>query len=252
MPRLSTLSNPTGLKDIDKKAVEIVIHDQAGAASYSLARLDLTGSTLPLESHVIVISRRGNAELRTDHGSIGDWNKAFIDASELGSDGVWMFRVLIALPGSAKLLAAIENIRPKGLGNSESLIALEPADDLGHVPWEFIVLELDGRGVIRFNREIYANSGAVEADTRFACLVFPEAIRQLAAWHTQQVEGTLAEAQWEPFKAWLTMHGITSEPMVSDSPEEKDRWCRSVVSAFCARNRLSDVLRGQMAIGDDE
>jgi hypothetical protein len=156
MPRLSTLSNPTGLKDIDKKAVEIVINDLAGAASYSLVRLDLAGVSLPLDSHVIVISRRGNAELRTDHGPITDWNKAFVDASELGSDGVWMFRVLIALPGSAKLLASIENIRPKGLGNSESLIALEPADDLGHVPWEFIVLELDGRGVIRFNREISA------------------------------------------------------------------------------------------------
>lgn len=251
MPRLSTLSNPTGLKDLDKKAVEIVIDDQAGAASYSLVRLDLTDVSLPFDSHVIVISRRGNAELRTDHGPINDWNKAFVDASELGSDGVWMFRVLITLPGSAKLLAAVENIRPKGLGNSESLIALEPADDLGHVPWEFIVLEQDGRGVIRFNREIYANSGAVEADTRFACLVFPEAVRQLAAWHTQ-ADGALAETQWEPFKAWLTMHGITSEPMDSDPPEEKDKWCRSVVSAFCARNRLSDVLRGQMAIGDDE
>lgn len=250
MPRLSTLSNPTGLKDIDKKAVEIVIDDQAGSASYSLVRLDLADISLPLDSHVIVISRRGNAELRTDHGPITDWSKAFVDASELGSDGVWMFRVLIALPGSAKLLAAIENIRPKGLGNSESLIALEPADDLGHVPWEFIVLELDGRGVIRFNREIYANSGAVEADTRFACLVFPEAVRQLAAWHTQT--DALAEPQWEPFKAWLTMHGITSEPTDSESPEDKDKWCRSVVSAFCARNRLSDVLRGQMTIGDDE
>lgn len=251
MTRLSTLSNPTGLKDLDKKIVEIVVDDRVAAASYSLVRLDLTGVELPPQSHVIVISRKGNSELRFDHGPITDWNKGFIDASELGSDGVWMFRVLVVAPGSAKLLAAIENIRPQGLGDSESLIALEPADDLGHVPWEFKVLELDGRGVIRFNRQVYANAGAVEADTRFACLVFPEAIRQLATWHTQN-DGALAEAQWEPLKAWLTMHGITEEPMESDSIEEKDGWCRAVVSAFCARNRFSDVLRGQITIGEDQ
>lgn len=250
MPRLSTLSNPTGLKDLDKKLVGIVIDDQGATPAYSLVRLDLSDVALPAQAHVVVIARKGNAELRVDHGVVTNWNKGFIDASELGTDGVWIFRVLIILPGSPQLLAAIENVRPEGLGNSESLIALEPAE-LGHVPWEFVVLELDGRGVIRFNREVYANSGAAEADARFACLVFPEAIRQLAAWHTQNV-GALAESHWEPFKSWLTMHGITVDPLEDDSSEEKDKWCRSVVSAFCARNRFADVLRGQMTIGGEE
>jgi hypothetical protein len=250
MTRLSTLSNPTGLKDLDRKLVGIVIDDRGATPAYSLIRLDLADVSLPPQTHVVVIARRGNAEIRVDHGAVTDWNKGFVDASELGTDGVWIFRVLLVLPNSPKLLAAIENVRPQGLGNSESLIALEPAD-LGHVPWEFIVLELDGRGVIRFNREVYANSSAAEADAKFACLVFPEAIRQLAAWHTQHV-GALAEAHWEPFKAWLTMHGITDEPLDDDSPEEMDRWCRSVVSEFCARNRFADVLRGQMIIGGEE
>lgn len=250
MPRLSTLSNPTGIKDLDRKLVGIVIDDQGVTPSYSLIRLDLTEVSLPPQTHVVVIARRGNAEIRVDHGAVTEWDKGFVDASELGTEGVWLFRVLLVLPGSPKLLAAIENVRPQGLGNSESLIALEPADDLGHVPWEFNVLELDGRGVIRFNREIYANSAAAEADTRFACLVFPEAIRQLAAWHTHHI-GALAEAHWEPFKSWLTMHGVTDEP-VDDLPDENDQWCRSVVSAFCARNRFADVLRGQITVGGEE
>jgi hypothetical protein len=152
----------------------------------------------------------------------------------LGNDGVWAFRVLFVLPDTPKLLAVIENVRPQGLGNSESLIAMEPAD-LGHVPWEFVVLELFGRGVIRFNREVYPNSGAAEADTRFACLVFPEAIRQLAVWHTQNV-GALEEAHWEPFKSWLTMHGITDEPVDDDSPDAKDKWSISGVGILFAQS----------------
>jgi len=250
MPRLSTLSNPTGLKDLDRKLVGIVIDDRGESSAYSLVRLDLSEVTLPHEAHVVVIARRGNAEIRVDHGEVTDWDKGFVDTTELGTDGVWNFRVLIVLPDSPKLIAAIENVRPEGLGNSESLIALEPAD-LGHVPWELIVLELEGRGVIRFNRVVYATAAAAEADTRFACLVFPEAIRHLAAWHTQHV-GALAEAHWEPFKSWLTMHGITDEPMEDDSHEEKDKWIRSVVAAFCARNRFADVLRGQITIGEEE
>jgi hypothetical protein len=250
MPRLSTLSNPTGLKDVDKKRVGIVIDDKGPTPSYSLIRLDLDELSIPAQSRIIVVARRGSSELRVDHGTVTDWNKAYIDASELGSDGIWSFRVLLVPPESSRLIAAAENVRPDGLGNSESLIALEPAD-LGHVPWEFVVLELDGRGVIRFNRDVYPTSGAAEADTKFACLVFPEAIRQLAAWHCQNLSA-LAEPHWEPFKSWLTMHGITDEPMDDDSPDERDKWCRAVVSAFCARNRFSDVLRGNVSAGGEE
>lgn len=250
MPRLSTLSNPTGLKDLDKKLVGIVIEDRGESSAYSLVRLDLSEVSLPPQARVVVIARRGSAEIRVDHGIVTDWNKEFIDTTELGTDGVWNFRVLIVLPDSPKLLAAIENVRPEGLGNSESLIALEPAD-LGHVPWEFVVLEQEGRGVIRFNRIVYATAAAAEADVRFACLVFPEAIRHLATWHTQNVDA-LAETHWEPFKSWLTMHGITEEPLEDDTSEEKDKWIRSVVAAFCVRNRFADVLRGQMNIGEEQ
>lgn len=241
MPRLSTLSNPTGLIELEKQRINIVIDDQQVRKSYSLARLDLTEVPLPQSAKVIVVARRGNSELRVDHGSVLDWNKSFIDASELGGDGTWSFRVLLVAPESPKLLAAAENIRPDGLGDSDSLIGLEPAD-LGQVPWELLILEQDGRAVIQFSRELYGNSAEAEADSRFTCFVFPEAIRQLAFWHTQH-PGALADSHWEPLKNWLAQHGIADEPDEDFSFEAKQEWCRKVVVAFSDRFRGVDQLK---------
>lgn len=252
MPRLSTLSNPTELSDVDKKSIGIVLAESSASSSYSLHRLDLSAVSLSAQARVVVVARRGNGELRTEHGTIAEWNKGFIDTSELGTDGTWSFRVLFVAPSSPKLLAAVENVRPEGLGNSESLIALEPAD-LGQVPWEFVVLELEGRGVIRFNRDVYPTSAAAEADSTFASLVFPQAIRALAAWHTHN-RGALAENHWEPFKSWLVMHGITEdiEDEEFSTVEGDEEWCKSVVEAFCARHRFADMLRGASKLGDEE
>jgi len=251
MPRLSTLSNPTGLKDLEKNRVSIVVDDQGAKAAYSLIRLDVADASLPAMAHVVVVARRGNSEMRVDHGQVTCWDKSFIDVSEMGVDGVWTFRILFALPDSPKLLASIENIRPNGLGNSESLIALEPASDLGNVPWELVVLEQDGRAVIRFNRDVYQTAALAEADGYFACLVIPEAVRQLALWHTRD-PATLAEPHWEPFKNWLSLHGITDEPQVDQSQDEKEKWCREVVSAFCERHRIAETLREFTKTGDHE
>lgn len=241
MARLSTLSNPTGLIEIDKKNVNISIQDLGSEVTYSLTRLDLSDTSIPIDTHVIVVARRGSSELRTDHGLINSINSGFVDVSELGTDGVWVFRVLFVSAGSPKLLAAIENVRPDGLGNSESFIGLEPAD-LGNVPWDFMVVEQDGRGIIRFNKNLYVNAASAEADLHFACFVYPEAVRQLAYWHTLN-PGSLSESHWESFKACLGMLGVNDEPDADDSEDRKFEWCREVVAAFCDRFRTVDQLR---------
>lgn len=248
MPRLSTLSNPTGLVELEKQCVSIFIDQQAITTTYSLTKLDLAGMAIGPDIKVVVIARRGNAELRVEHGTVGDWNKGFFDITELGTDGTLRFRVLLIAPGSPKLVAAAENIRPEGLGDSESLIGLEPAD-LGQVPWELRVLEQEGRAVIRFNRDLYLNAATAEADRHFAFLVFPEALRQLAFWHTRH-PGALGDSEWEPFKNWLTLHGVTDEPGDELSPEENENWCREVVSAFSNRFRIVERLRESLKIGE--
>lgn len=241
MPKISTLSNPTGLIELKKHRVGVMLDEQRGISTYSLSKLDLEELALPHRLDVIVLARRANFEVRTSHGPVGDWNKGFIDISELGTEGSLSFRVLLVEPGSPKLIAAAENIRPNGLGDSESFIGLEPAD-LGQVPWELLVLESEGRAVIRFNRHIYSSPAVAESNTQFCCLVFPEALRRLGAWHLVHV-GAFADEHWQPFKSWLLLHGVSDEPAEGWDPEQGDKWCRSIVNVFCSRIGVADQLK---------
>lgn len=249
MPRLSTLSNPTGLVDIEKQRISIIVDEGSQRLAFSLARLDLSNLPLPLPLNVVVIARKGNAEERVELGSVSTWDKGFRSLSELGEDGTWAFRVLLVHPGSAKLVAAAENVRPEGQGDSSSFIALESAE-LGQRPWEIQILELDGRAVIRFNKEIYHSAGEADADKFFIGMILPEAIRRLAEW-VANTPGALEDAVWEPFKSWLTLHGITEEPD-EDSQEQKVSWCNEVVNAFCDRFEFAAQLRDLRTKGSEE
>lgn len=232
MPRLSTLSNPTGLVDLDRKRISLVIDETGKSFAFSLARLDLTDLTLPSLLNVVVIARRGNSEERVELGAVSNWDKSYRPLTELADDGTWTFRVLLVQPGAAKLVAAAENVRPDGLGESASFIALEPAD-LGQRPWAISILELDGRAVIRFSKDIYRSAAEAYADEIFIALILPEAIQRLADWIAENI-GVLEDPVWEPFKSWLALHGITDEPD-EDSVESQREWSDKVVNAFCNR-----------------
>lgn len=249
MPRLSSLSNPTGLIDLEKQRVSILIDESSKRLTFSLVRLDVAGLPLTGDLKVVVIARRGNAEERVDLGSLSNWDKSFIHLTELGDERTWSFRVLLVKPNSAMLAAVAENIRPDGQGDSSSFIALEPAD-LGQRPWEIVILEQEGRAVLYFNKEIYHSSGEAEADKFFLGMILPETVRQLAAWITQNA-GALLDSHWEPFRNWLELHGINEEPD-QYSPEAQIDWCSSVVNAFCERFQFVSMLSEARSTGAEE
>lgn len=247
MPRLSTLSNPTGLVELDKLRIGIALDEGGRRPAFSLVKLDLSELSLPAPLNVVVIARRGNTEERVELGPVSEWKKTFQELSEIGSDGSWEFRVLLVQPDSPKLVAVAERVRPEGQGDSSSFIGLEPAD-LGQRPWEVVINEADGRAVIRFNREIYLSPGAAEADLFFIGMILPEAIRRVAEFVSAN-PGVLEEA-WSPFKHWLALYGITDEP--GDTDDQKSDWCSKVTAAFCDRFEFANKLKDLRNKGGDE
>lgn len=247
MPRLSTLSNPTGLVELDKLRIGIALDESGSRPAFSLLKLDLSELSLPSPLNVVVVARRGNSEERIELGAVSEWDKGYQELSEIGSDGSWGFRVLLVQPGSPKLVAAAERVRPEGQGDSSSFIGLEPAD-LGQRPWEIVINETEGRAVIRFNKEIYVSPGAAEADSFFVGMILPEAIRRVAEF-VSAAPGVLEEA-WEPFKQWLVLHGITDEP--GDTEDQRSEWCSQIVTSFCERFEFATRLKDLRHRGDDE
>ncbi|RYG39068.1 MAG: hypothetical protein EON93_00815 [Burkholderiales bacterium] len=249
MPRLSTLSNPTGLLDIEKSRITIAVDEAGKALAFSLARLDISNLSVSPSLKVIVIARRGNSEERVELGPLSGWDRSFRQLTELGADGTWSFRVLLVQPGSAKLVAAAENVRPGDQSESASFIGLEPAE-LDQRPWEIEIVELEGRAVIRFNKKIYQSVGEADADKFFISMILPEAIRRLSEWIARNASA-LEDPVWVPFKDWLALHGITKDPD-ADSAEEQTNWCNEVVDAFCDRFEFASQLRDLRSKGTDE
>lgn len=247
MPRLSTLSNPTGLVELDQLRIGIALDEGGTRPAFSLVKLDLSELSLPSPLSVVVIARRGNSEERVALGSVSEWNRGYQELTEIGSDGSWEFRVLLVQPCSPKLIAVAERVRPEGQGDSSSFIGLEPAD-LGQRPWEIVINESEGRAVIRFNNDIYISPGAAEADSFFMGMILPEAIRRVAEF-VSATPGVLEEA-WLPFKHWLALHGITDEP--GDSDDQKNEWCGQVVTTFCDRFGFATKLKDLRHRRDDE
>lgn len=249
MPRLSTLSNPTGIVEIEKHRVTLVLDEASAQLGFSLARLDLSGLDLSGSPNVVVIVSRGNTEERHELGPLSSWDKGFRSLTEIADEGTWRFRVLLVETGSGRLVAAAENVRPEGQGDSSSFIALEAAD-LGQKPWEVQLIELEGRAVIRFNKEVYRSPGEAEADKFFTAMVLPEAVRSVSVWVAGH-PGVLEEPAWLPFAQWLALHGISGEPD-ADSEERQAEWCDDVVGAFCDRFRFADQLRELRTKAGDE
>jgi hypothetical protein len=241
MPRQSTLSNPTGLIDLDKKLIAIQVDDKNQRLSFSLVRLDVAELKLPGNLKVVVVARKGNTEQRLDLGPLASWDKSFHPLTELGDDGSPAFRILLVGSESPKIVAAAENVRPSGSGDSESFIALEPAD-LEELPWEIEVHEQEGRATIRFSREIFQSSAEAESNVFFMNLILPEAIRTMARLVAAD-PGYLTHEAWHPFKTWLALHGVPEEPEEDSTPSEQERWCTQVTHAFCERFEFVTKLK---------
>lgn len=250
MPRLSTLSNPTGLIELDKSWVSVVVDEATGSHSCSLTALDVSSVSLPNGLHVVLVARRGNSEERIELGPLVGWNKSFVRLAEIGDDGPWMFRVLLIHPGESKLVAVAEGVRPSGQDDADSFIALEPAD-LGELPWDVYVLEQEGRAVIRFNKNIYLSSGEASSDALFVALVLPEAVRRVAEQVCKEPT-CLEDENWAAFRMWLTLHGIEDEIDEDSTAEEKTEWCGAVVHAFCKRFEFASNLKAMRTSGSDE
>lgn len=243
MPRQSTLSNPTGLIDLEKKRIGIQVDEGSRQLSFSLTRLDISDLKLAGNLNIVVIARKGNSEQRLELGSIAAWDKSFIPLPDLGADGSLIFRVLLLSPGSPKLVAAAEHIRPIGDGDSESFIALEPAD-LKELPWEILVHEQEGRATIRFNREIFLSSSEAESNSLFISLLLPEAVRAMTRVVSTN-PGLLSDEAWQHFSTWLHVHGVTEELNEDSTEEEREHWCSSVTHAFCNRFEFVTKIKEQ-------
>ncbi|MEP7364878.1 MAG: hypothetical protein ABI972_16625 [Acidobacteriota bacterium] len=227
MGRVSTRSNPTNLKDIDKRCVGITLGEENGRRSFSVSKLDFADLELDGHLQVVCIARAGSTSQRFPLGTITNWRKDPLVLEDVDPSAPLQFRVFVH-DDSPRLVAAAERVRLRDQGQAESLLPMEPAD-LGQEIWRLIFSD-DGP-ILQYNATVFPSASGVENYFPFRALVLPEALRRVMEYIAQDPpkldDDSDPISAWRP---WLDELGVAL-------PDEGDvDWPQQVVSIFCDRH----------------
>lgn len=243
MGRLSARSNPTGLKELDRKRVAITVTEVAGKQSFTFDRLDIQGTNLQSNLNVIVIARAGNTNIRYELGKVENLEREPKSLDGLDKSQPLRFRVILHEDGNPKLAASIENLRARDNSQSESLLPMEPAE-LGERLWKLVINE-DGP-ILQFNSAVFPSANGAENFTPFGSLVLPEALRQVMVKISEDPaclddEGDTLSSWGE----WLDKLGV-DRPQEDADDEVKELWCDQVIDRFCIHFQFASRLQAEL------
>jgi hypothetical protein len=234
MGRVSTRSNPTNLKEIDKQRITIAVSDENGKRQCSVTKLSLADLGLPGTIQVVGIARAGTTSQRFELGTVSSWRKDPVVLDDLDPSAPLRFRILLH-DDSPRLQASAERIRLRDQGESESLLPMEPAD-LGELLWH---LKIDDDGpVLQYNARVFPSAAGVENYFPFSAFVLPEALRRVMEAIADDPDKLDDENDsLYAWGKWLATLGI-------EKPTEEDKgvWPERVVNAFCERHRFASRL----------
>jgi|SRR5215216_1534081 len=250
MGRLSTRSNPTSLKEIEKRRIEIVVSIIDERRYFCLQKLDLSEMNLPVTHRVFCVAQAGKTSQRFDMGTVVTQRRENLLLDEIDTSESLRFRILVHEEGNTQMAASAENLRPRDENESESLLPMEPAD-LGQLLWK---LDFNSDGpVLKFNSAVFPSAAGVENYLPFAALVLPEAVRKIVEKIAEQPD--ILDDEEEPLSSWgswIDSFGLDRPHELEE--DEKFEWCNRVIEAFCNRHsfaaRLGVELTARSNIND--
>ena len=241
MKRLSTRSNPTNLKELDRGLISIITSFNKDVPSFKIEKLSLDESGLNGDLNLIVVAKAGNTSQRVHLGTLSNYSlEPSYELDNLDTSAPIRFRLLIHGVNNPQLIASIEKIRPNNDGQSESLLPMEPAD-LGQRLWK---LNIDEDGpVLQFNSNVFPNAAGTENYFPFTALVIPDALRQVLQFISNEPEKLDDEGDpWYLWGKWIKDIGANFPPLDTEDEQEKSRWCNDVVDIFCDKYKFADQL----------
>ncbi|PLY00757.1 MAG: hypothetical protein C0623_06615 [Desulfuromonas sp.] len=247
MKRLSTTSNPTGLKNIDKQRIVIAVEKNGGSPSFNLSKLDVANLGIDADSKVICIARAGKTSHRIELGTVGDFDKKFYNIDGLDESAPLRFRLLIREPDRPKLVATAENLKPHSEDEEEgeSLMAVEPVD-LGQLLWR---CEVTAEGpVLQVNSRVFPHASSAQNYVPFATMVLPEAFRNVLDEICKNRLRVDDEDDWMyHWGQWLE-HVGAGKPPASDDEDDLNEWKEGAVEAFSNKYKFADQLATHLAL----
>jgi hypothetical protein len=246
--------NSTGRRKIDGSMATFRLEPKATPPTFK-ATLDLAGlSDLPSDAEVVVEAQRLSAVERFDFGTAGAVAHGQPrPLSEVRADDRLQFRVKVVEPGSGRLLAFGEGLRPNGPEGAEGadLLSVEE-DDIGSELWRLRFEE--DRAVLVLNDRIPEATKRLTLAGPFQSLVLAAAYREILL-RLRLEKADIGEDEADDDGRWpsrwlrFTLGLVGGEPPDFDKENEAilDAWTQDACAKFAASHRLVDGLAAGLA-----
>lgn len=248
MGQITRTTNPTGLRQVDKRFFVVrVIDDAQYGRHFWLERFDYAAAGLDAEIQFACIAHAGSTEEYVEFGTVSEITQQRHSIRALATDKPLRFRFIFFKKGESQLVAYTDGVRALDeAGNlGSSLVDIEPTSLRG-IAWKLdLPTGLDGgdKPNVLVERELFPTAISAATHPWFGVLVMPEVMRQIAMAIADEPDSLDDQTSWmSPWADFIKALEVDA-PVISDDDEWKTAWAELVVEKFAAKG----VFRHHMA-----
>ncbi|POA34322.1 MULTISPECIES: hypothetical protein [unclassified Pseudomonas] len=242
MGQITRTTNPTGLKQIDKKHFVVrVRNDVSDGRVFWLDSFDYEAAKLDPYVQLGCIVHAGSTEEYFDLGPLSDFKKTPTSIRAITTDKPLKFRFIFNRPGESLLVGYTDGVRALDeAGNlGSSLVDIEPTD-LHGAAWKLVLPEGTGAGEkpnVLVERMLFPTAVSAANHPWFGALVMPEVMRQIAMAIAKDVSALDDSETWiAPWADFIAALGANLPiEFEDDDISAQQVWADEVVRKFAAK-----------------
>jgi hypothetical protein len=242
MGQITRTTNPTGLRQIDRKHFVVRVRDDGPEGRvFWLDGFDHAAAKLDPAVQLGCIAHAGSTEEYFDLGPVSAFSKDHFSLRGIATDKPLKFRFIFNAPGESLLVGYTDGVRALDeagkLGNS--LVDIESVSLQG-IAWRLILPEGTGAGekpIVLVEKTLFPVPVSAANHPWFGVLVMPEVMRQIAMAITENPSALEDSESWiAPWADFIAALGV--EPPVNfegDDDAARSDWANDVVGKFAAK-----------------
>ena len=259
MGQITRTTNPTGLKQIDKRHFIVRVKDDGPEGRvFWLDHFDFEAAKLDPAVQLGCIAHAGSTEEYFDLGPVSNFVKASSSLRGLATDKPLRFRFIFNMPDESLLIGYTDGVRALDEAGDlgSSLVDIEPTDLRG-VAWRLIIAEGTGAGDkpnVLVERTLFPTAMSAANHPWFGVLVMPEVMRQIAMAITENPSALEDPGSWiAPWADFIAALGVDPPgEYEEDDVSARSAWADEVVDKFAAKgifkyhmNRAQSEMDGE-------
>lgn len=259
MGQITRTTNPTGLREIDRKHFVVRVKDDGpDGRIFWLDRFDHAAAKLHPSVHLGCVAHAGNTEEYFDLGSVADFNDAPLSLRSLATDKPLKFRFIFNNPGESLLIGYTDGVRALDEAGKlgSSLVDIEPTS-LHGIAWKLTLPEGTGAGEkpnVLVEKSLFPTAVSAVNHPWFGVLVMPEVMRQIAMSIAENPSALDDSESWvAPWADFISALGVEppAEFEEDDTPAQL-AWADEVVGRFSAKGIFRHHMTKALAELDGE